>query len=68
MITACCNHERVPGRPQLHNKDTLCNNLVLLFERVEYVTIDAKGSLKDWIKYAQDAPTWKEPIRCMLNS
>ena len=67
MITACCNHERVPGRPQLHNKDTLCNNLVLLFERVEYVTIDAKGSLKDWIKYAQDAPIWKDLIRCMLD-
>ena len=40
---------------------------MLLFERVEYVTIDAKGSLKDWIKYAQDAPIWKDLIRCMLD-
>ena len=67
MITACCNHRRSSGRPQLHNKDTLVSNLVLLFERIEYVNIDAKGNLKDWIKYAQDSPIWKELIRCMLD-
>ena len=67
MITACCNHRRSSGRPQLQNKDTLVSNLVLLFERIEYVNIDAKGNLKDWIKYAQDSPIWKELIRCMLD-
>ena len=25
-------------------------------------------ALKDWTKYAQDAPIWKELIRCMLNT
>ena len=49
MITACCNHERSRGRPQLHLKDTLCNNLVLMFERVEYVNIDVTVRLKDWL-------------------
>ena len=29
--------------------------------------IDVTGKLKDWIKYAQDAPIWKELIRCMLD-
>ncbi|EJK66264.1 hypothetical protein THAOC_12830 [Thalassiosira oceanica] len=29
------------GRPQLHNKDTLVSNLELMFERIEYVNIDA---------------------------
>ena len=69
MITACCNHERPKqgGRPQLHLKDTLCNNLALMFERVDYVNIDVTGRIKDWIKYAQDAPIWKELIRCMLD-
>ena len=67
MITACCKHRRPSGRPQLHNKDTFVSNLVLLFKRIEYVNIDAKGNLKDWIKYAQDSPIWKELIRCMLD-
>ena len=59
----------VRGRPQLHLKDrpTLCNNLVLMFERVEYVNINVTGRLKDWIKYAQDAPIWKELIQCLLD-
>ena len=35
----------------LHNKDTLVSNLQLMFERIEYVTIDATGRLQDWIKY-----------------
>ncbi len=65
MITACCNHKRSPGRPQLQNKDTLVNNIQLMFERVEFVNIDAKGNLKDWMEYAQDASIWKELIRCM---
>ncbi|EJK65511.1 hypothetical protein THAOC_13615 [Thalassiosira oceanica] len=38
-----------------------------MFERIEYVNIDAKGNLKDWIKYAQDASVWKELIQCMLD-
>ena len=66
MITACCKHKRSSGRPQLHNKDTLVSNLQLMFERIEYVNVDATGRLKDWIKYAQDASIWKELIRCML--
>ncbi|EJK64411.1 hypothetical protein THAOC_14854 [Thalassiosira oceanica] len=48
-------------------KDTLVSNLQLMFERIEYVNIDAKGNLKDWIKYAQDASVWKELIQCMLD-
>jgi len=67
MITACCKHKRSSGRPQLHNKDTLVSNLQLMFERIEYVNVDATGRLKDWIKYAQDASIWKELIRCMLD-
>jgi len=67
MITACCNHKRSSGRPQLHNKDTLVSNLQLMFERIEYVNIDATGRLQDWIKYAQDASVWKELIQCMLD-
>ena len=69
MITACCNLERSRERPQLHLKDTLCNKLVLMFERVEHVNIDVTGRLKDWIKYAQDSPIWKELIQheCMLD-
>ncbi|EJK53731.1 hypothetical protein THAOC_26768 [Thalassiosira oceanica] len=55
------------GRPQLHNKDTLVSNLQLMFERIEYVNIDATGRLQDWIKYAQDASVWKELIQCMLD-
>ena len=67
MITACCKHTRSSGRPQLHNEDTLVSNLQLMFERIEYVNVDATGRLKDWIKYAQDASIWKELIRCMLD-
>ena len=67
MITACCNHPRCEdhGRPQYHNKDTLVDNLKLLFEKVEYVKIDDKGSIKDWIKYAQHVDIWKELISCL---
>ena len=67
MITACCNHPRSDdhGRPQKHNKDTLVANLKLLFEKVEYVKIDDKGSIKDWIKYAQHVDIWKELISCL---
>ena len=68
MITACCDHKRSSGRPQLHNKDTLVSNIQLMFERIiKYVNVDATGRLKDWIKYAQDASIWKELIRCMLD-
>ena len=40
-----------------------------MFERVEHVNIDVTGRLKDWIKYAQDSPIWKELIQheCMLD-
>ena len=40
----------------MHNKHTLYNNLVLMFERVDYVNVDVIGRLKDWIKYAQETP------------
>ena len=70
MITACCNNKRHKkgGRPQLHNKDTLVSNLQLLFDKVNYVMIDDQGSLKDWIKYAQDPAIWRELICCLLDS
>ena len=48
MITACCDHKRSSGRPQLHNKDTLVSNLQLMFERIDYVNVDARGNLQDW--------------------
>ncbi|EJK52263.1 hypothetical protein THAOC_28486 [Thalassiosira oceanica] len=38
-----------------------------MFERIEYVNIDATGRLQDWIKFAQDASVWKELIQCMLD-
>ena len=67
MITACCNHPRRfdHGQPQYHNKDTLVDNLKLLFERIEYVKINNQGSIKDWIKYAQHSDIWKELISCL---
>ena len=46
MLTACCDNIRPVGRPFLHIKDYIINNLRLLFGNVPEVTIDDFGSLK----------------------
>ncbi len=52
MLTACCQHKRKRGRPYLHNKDVIVQNLRLLFARIPEVIIDDYGSVKDWFKEA----------------
>ena len=67
ILTACCNHKRLRGRPNYHNKDTLVKNLKLLFTKVDEVRIDDKGSLKDWIKEASHKQYWEQLVKCLLD-
>ena len=34
MLTACCQYKRKRGRPYLHNKDVIVQNLQLLLARI----------------------------------
>ena len=52
MLTACCQHKCKCGRPYLHNKDVIVQNLRLLFAQIPEVVIDDYGSVKDWFKEA----------------
>ena len=68
MITACCKHQRRVGRPQTHTKNTMVQNLQLLFKNVPNTTIDRYGSLKDWINEASDEKYWTALVQCLLHS
>jgi hypothetical protein len=67
MLTACCQHKRKVGRPYLHNKDVIVQNLHLLFAKVPEVVIDDYGSVKDWFKEASHETYWTTLIKCLLN-
>ena len=45
MITACYSNGRLRRRLGFHNKDSLVQNLKLLFAEVGHVHIDVRGSL-----------------------
>jgi hypothetical protein len=67
MLTACCQHKRKCGRPYLHNKDVIVQNLQLLFAQIPEVIINDYGSMKDWFKEASHKAYWTALIRCLLN-
>jgi hypothetical protein len=67
MLTACCHHKPKRGRPYLHNKDVIVQNLCLLFARIPEVVIDDYGSVKDWYKEATHESYWKALVRCLLD-
>jgi hypothetical protein len=64
MITACYNHQRQVGRPQIHTKNTMVRNLQLLFARVPTTTIDRYDSLKDWTNDASNEKYWTALVQC----
>ena len=69
MLTASCNHSKPEqvGRRQYKNKDTLVNNLCLLFKKLHEVHIyPQNGILKDWINEASDDRYWNQLILCIL--
>jgi hypothetical protein len=67
MLTACCNHVRRVGRPFLHNKDYIVQNLRLLFANVPEVTINNYGSLKSWIREASHEQYWDQLVACLID-
>ena len=67
MLTDCCNHKRLQGIPNYHNKGTIVKNLKLLFAKVDKVRIDYKGSLKDWIREASHKQYWEQLVKCLLD-
>ena len=68
ILTACCNNQRLVGRPQLHNKNFMVHNIRLLFARLPTTNIDRHGSLKDWINEASNEAYWNQLIQCLLHS
>ena len=62
----CCYHKHKHGRPYLHNKDIIVQNLSLLFARIPKVVIDDYGSVKDWFKEASHKTYWTALMRCRL--
>jgi hypothetical protein len=67
MLTACCQHNRKRGRPYLHNKDVIVQNLHLLFSQIPKVVINNYGSMKDWFKEASHEYYWIALVRCLLD-
>jgi hypothetical protein len=67
MLTAYCQHKRKRGRPYLHNKDVIVQNLRLLFARIPKVVINDYGSVKDWFKEASHESYWTALVRCLLD-
>ncbi len=67
MLTACCQHKCKRGRPYLHNKDIIVQNLQLLFAQIPKVIINDHGSVKDWFKGASYEAYWTALIRCLLD-
>ncbi len=67
LLTACFQHKRKRGRPYLHNKDVIVQNLRLLFARIPAVVIDDYGSMKDWFKEALHDSYWTALVRCLLD-
>ncbi len=68
MITACCKLQRRVGRPQTHTKNTMVQNLQLLFKNVPTTTIDRYDGSKDWINEASDEKYWTALVQCLLHS
>jgi hypothetical protein len=67
MLTACCQHKCKRGRPYLHNKDVIVQNLRLLFAQIPKVVINDYGSVKDWFKEASHESYWTALVRCLLD-
>jgi hypothetical protein len=68
MITACCNHKRQVGRPQMTGKNLMVENLRLLFHDVTTVQIDQYCSLRTWIHEASNKKYWCQLIDQLLHS
>jgi hypothetical protein len=58
-------HQRQVGCPQTHTKNTMVQNLQLLFDRVPTTTIHRYGSLKDWFNVASDEKYWTTLVQCL---
>jgi hypothetical protein len=67
MLTVCCQHNRKPGCPYIHNKDIIIRNLCLLFARTPEVVIDDYGSVKDWFHEVSHELYWTQLVRCLLD-
>jgi len=67
MLTACCDNICPMGRPFLHTKDYIIENLGLLFTNVPEVTIDNFGSLKSWIQEALQEKYWTQLANSLTN-
>jgi hypothetical protein len=67
MITACCNHKRLVGRPQTTGKNFMVENLRLLFTDVPTVTIDPHGSLRSWINEAMNEQYWTQLVYRLMH-
>ncbi len=67
MITACCDHKRQVGRPQMTGKNFMVENLRLLFYDVHTVQIDRYGSLRTWIHKALNEKYWCQLVDQLLH-
>jgi hypothetical protein len=67
MITACCDHKRRVGLPQMMGKNFMVENLRLLFQDVPTVRIDQYGSLRNWIHEALSEKFWCQLVERPLH-
>jgi len=66
MITACCDHKRRMGCPQMTGKQFMVENLCLLFQDVPTIQIDRYGSLRSWIHEASNEICWCQLVNCLF--
>ncbi len=67
MITACCDHKKQVGCPQMTGKNFMVDYLRLLFQDVNTVHIDWFGSLRDWIHEASNKQYWNQLVDRLLH-
>ena len=62
MITACCDHEHLVGRPQAMGKNFIVENLHLLFQDISTIQINQHGSLRSWIYEVSNEKYWSQLV------
>jgi hypothetical protein len=67
MMTACCDHKRHVGQPQMTGKNFMVENLGLLFQDVPTIQIDQYGSLCTWIHKAPIKKYWCQLVDRLLH-
>jgi hypothetical protein len=67
MITACCDHEHLVGRPQAMGKNFIVENLHLLFQDIPTIQIDQHGSLRSWIYEVSNEKYWCQHVDRLLH-